>query len=218
MVRAANNSDAAAFPYGRNDMVDDPLEQFERLYDGDYRHVLRYALQHAEQGSAEDVTSETFLIAWRKLADVPEPPLPWLLGVARNLLRKQAAARHRQRLLADRVAAMTSATDLIAWDAGEHVVERSAALQALTSLPERDVEALTLVTWHGLNPRQAAAVLGCSPRAFATSLHRARRKLAAALRAAEQPARLSARRDPAAATPQGVSIRQQAASTLKEQA
>lgn len=178
----------------------DPLEQFERLYRANYRSVLRYALQHAEQGSAEDVTSEVFMIAWRRRADVPEPPLPWLLGVARNLLRKQVVARHRRQRLADRVAAMTTAADLVAWNAGEHVVERAAALQALASLPERDVEALTLITWHGLNPREAAAVLGCSPRAFTTALHRARRKLTAALSDAEQSGTQSAPSPPAGGT------------------
>jgi RNA polymerase sigma-70 factor (ECF subfamily) len=165
--------------------VDDPLERFAGLYDQYYRNVLRYALQHAEQGSAEDVASEAFLIAWRQLPHVPEPPLPWLLGVARNLLRKQAGAGHRRRLLADRVAALTSPADLLAWDAGEHVVERSAALDVLASLPRRDVETLTLVTWHGLDPREAAQVVGCSPRAFTVRLHRARRRLAEALDLAE---------------------------------
>lgn len=184
--------------------VDDPLERFAGLYDRYYRNVVRYALQHAERGSAEDVASETFLIAWRRLADIPDPPLPWLLGVTRNLLLKQAEAGRRRRMLADRVAAMTSAADLVAWDAGEHVVERATALQVLASLPERDVESLTLVTWHGLNPREAAAVLGCSPRAFTAGLHRARRRLTAALRATEQAQRFPAR--------------QSAASTFKEQA
>jgi RNA polymerase sigma factor (sigma-70 family) len=184
--------------------VDDPLERFAGLYDRYYRNVVRYALQHAERGSAEDVASEAFLIAWRRLEDVPDPPLPWLLGVTRNLLRKQAEAGRRRRLLTDRVAAMTSAADLVTWDTGEHVVERATALQVLASLPERDVEALTLVTWHGLSPREAAAVLGCSPRAFTSGLHRARRRLAAALSAAEQAQRFPAR--------------QPAASTLKEQA
>ena len=78
--------------------MDDPLERFAGLYDRYYRNVLRYALQHSEPGSAEDVASETFPIAWRRWPDVPEPPLPWLLGVARNLLRKQAEARHRRHL------------------------------------------------------------------------------------------------------------------------
>jgi len=56
--------------------VDDPLERFAGLYDHYYRNVLRYALQHAEQGSAEDVASEAFLIAWRRLPDVPRRSPP----------------------------------------------------------------------------------------------------------------------------------------------
>jgi RNA polymerase sigma-70 factor (ECF subfamily) len=174
--------------------VDDPLERFARLYDRYYRNILRYALQHADPGSAEDVASEAFLIAWRRWPDVPEPALPWLLGVARNLLRKQAEAGRRRGLLADQIATMTTAADIVGWDAGEHVVERVTALQALASLPERDVEVLTLVSWHGLDPRGGGAVLGCSPRAFTVRLHRARRRLIEALRAADQPQGLAERR------------------------
>jgi RNA polymerase sigma factor (sigma-70 family) len=173
--------------------VDHPPERFARLYDQYYRNVLRYALQHAEQGSAEDVASEVFLIAWRQLPDVPEPPLPWLLGVARNLLRQQADAGRRRRRLAGRIAALASEQDTTGWDAGEHVVERQSALDVLTSLPERDLEALTLATWHGLNVDEAAAAAGCSPRAFTVRLHRARRRLAKALRSADQAQKLSAR-------------------------
>lgn len=169
--------------------MDDPLGRFSGLYDRYYRNVLRYALLHAEPGSAEDVTSEVFLIAWRQLPVMPEPSLPWLLGVARNLLRKQADAGRRRRLLAGRIAALTTEDDVIAWDAAEHVVERAAALEALASLAERDVEALTLITWHGLDVRAAAAVAGCSPRAFAVRLHRARRRLAEAVRATDQAQR-----------------------------
>jgi RNA polymerase sigma factor (sigma-70 family) len=200
--------------------VDDPLDRFTGLYDRYYRNVLRYALQHAEPGSAEDVASETFLIAWRKLGDVPDPPLPWLLGVARNLLRKQAAAGHRRRRLAGRVAAMTSQADLVAWDTGEHVTERAAALEALASLPERDAEVLTLVTWHGLDPREAAAVLGCSPRAFTAALHRARKRLARALRAANQtpPPAASQPTAPRAARPAAVSSRPATSYISKESA
>jgi RNA polymerase sigma factor (sigma-70 family) len=185
-------------------LVDHPPERFTQLYDRYYRNVLRYALQHAEQGSAEDVASEVFLIAWRQLRDVPEPPLPWLLGVARNLLRQQAGAGRRRRLLTDRIIALTSAEDTVAWDTGAHVVERESALQALLSLPERDVEALTLVTWHGLDASDAAEVAGCSARAFTVRLHRARRRLAEALRSADKAQRFSARR-PGGRTPASIS-------------
>jgi RNA polymerase sigma factor (sigma-70 family) len=173
--------------------VDDPHKRFADLYDRYYRNVLRYALQHADWGSAEDVASEVFLIAWRQLPDVPEPPLPWLLGVARNLLRQHAGAGRRRGLLAARIAALTSAADMTAGDAGERVVDRASALAVLASLPGRDIEALTLVTWHGLDVREAAAAAGCSPRAFTVRLHRARRRLAAALRSADRPQELPAR-------------------------
>jgi RNA polymerase sigma-70 factor (ECF subfamily) len=167
--------------------LNDPQQRFTELYDGYYRRVLRYALQHADPGAAEDVASETFLVAWRRLADVPEPPLPWLLAVARNLLRQQFGQIRWQRRLADHIAALTSERDLVAWDAGEHVVERAAALAALASLPGADMETLTLVTWHGLSTEEAAAVVDCSPRAFTVRLHRARKRLAAALRVTDQP-------------------------------
>jgi len=165
--------------------VDDPLEQFAGVYDRYYRNVLRYSLQHAEQGTAEDVTSETFLIAWRRFSALPDPPLPWLLGVARNLLRKQAGAGLRRRELVSRIAALSTPADGFTVGAGDFVVERAAAVAALSSLPRSDVEALTLVTWHGLTPAEAAEVTGCSPRAFTVRLSRARQRLARALQSAE---------------------------------
>jgi RNA polymerase sigma-70 factor (ECF subfamily) len=169
--------------------VDDPLVRFTGVYDQYYRNVLRYLLQHAEQGTAEDVASETFLIAWRRFPAIPDPPLPWLLGVARNLLRKQSSAGLRRRELIARLAVLCSVVDGSALDAGDFVVERAAALDALASLPSRDVEALTLVTWHGLGTAQAAEVVGCSTRAFTVRLSRARQRLARAIQSAEPPAR-----------------------------
>ena len=204
--------------------MDDPLERFAGLYDRYYRNVLHYALQHAESGSAEDVASEAFLIAWRRWPGLPEPPLPWLLGVARNLLRQQAAAGRRRRLLTERIAALTSEADVTAWDAAEHVVERATALDALASLSERDVEALTLVTWHGLDLRAAASVVGCTPATFTVRLHRARRRLTAALRAVDRTEKFPARQ-PAASRPltagrprHAAAPRHPVPSTSKEQA
>ncbi|WP_198679155.1 sigma factor [Thermomonospora amylolytica] len=51
--------------------MDDPRSRFTHLYDEHYRRVLAYALTHADQGVAEDVVSETFLVAWRRLDDLP---------------------------------------------------------------------------------------------------------------------------------------------------
>jgi RNA polymerase sigma factor (sigma-70 family) len=158
--------------------VDDPEKWFTELYDEHHRRVFAYALAHAGRDTAEDVASETFLIAWRRLDDVPDTPLPWLLGVARNLLRQQHDGGNRRRALADRIAALTMPEDLAAWDVADHVIERDSALTAIASLSERDLEVLALVMWHGLAPRDAATVVGCSAAAFFVRLHRARRRLA----------------------------------------
>ncbi|REE99643.1 RNA polymerase sigma factor [Thermomonospora umbrina] len=161
--------------------MDDPRSRFTRLYDEHHRRVLAYALTHADQATAEDVAGETFLIAWRRLDDVPDAALPWLLGVARNLLRKQWEGGRRRRALTERVAALTGPDDLAAWDVAEHVVERDAALAAVAALSERDLELLALVTWHGLTAREAAQVLGCTSATLLVRLHRARKRLARAL-------------------------------------
>lgn len=172
-------------PEGKG-LVDDPESRFTALYDLHYRKVLAYALIRAEPHAAEDIVSETFLIAWRRLGDVPEHALPWLLGVARNLLHKQRDSRYRRSALADRIAALTSPQDLATWDVADHVVEREAALAALASLPERDLGVLELVMWHDLSPKDAAKAAGCSTAAFFVRLHRARRRLAKALESASR--------------------------------
>jgi RNA polymerase sigma-70 factor (ECF subfamily) len=52
---------------------------------------------------------------------------------------------------------------------------------ALRSLRADDRELLMMIAWDGLENREAAVLLGCSPRTFAVRLHRARRRLAGAL-------------------------------------
>lgn len=177
--------------------MDDPTTRFTALYDAHYRRVLGYALLRAEQAVAEDVASETFLIAWRQLDELPDPALPWLLGVARNLLRRQRDVGRREQALTGRIAALTTQDDLADWDIAEQVVERATALAVLAGMRDADVEAMVLTTWFGLRPRQAASVVGCSAAAFAVRLHRARRRLAEALRAAAaSPPRPSPAADP----------------------
>lgn len=166
--------------------MDDPESRFTALYDAHYRRVLGYALTKAESGTAEDLVSEVFLVAWRRIDDVPGEAFPWLLGVARNLLRKQRQSGYRHWALADRITALTTRQQLTAWDVAEHVVERETALAALRTLPERDLDVLALVMWHDLTPKEAAAVAGCSTATFVVRLHRARRRLAKALDSADR--------------------------------
>lgn len=162
----------------------DPAERFARMYREHYRQVYAYAVTRAGRDLADDVAGETFLVAWRRIAAVPEAALPWLLGVARNVVRERYRDAVRQAGLA---------AELRAWaeeagdDIADGVAERAAVLAALARLPERDRELLTLLAWHGLAARDAARVLGCSTATFFVRLHRARRRLARALEDGRQP-------------------------------
>jgi RNA polymerase sigma-70 factor, ECF subfamily len=55
-------------------------EKFEGLFRENYAAVRAYALRRASPELAQDVVAETFLVAWRRLDDVPGDALPWLYG------------------------------------------------------------------------------------------------------------------------------------------
>lgn len=153
------------------------------MYDENYVRLLGYALGYVNRANAEEIVSETFLIAWRRLSDVPSRELPWLFGVARNLIRERYRADQRLRLLCAELGAAGSA----AGDVAEHVTDRAAAQQALAELPDADRELLTLLAWHGLTNGEAAQVLGCSTATLLVRVHRARRRLRDALAPPEEP-------------------------------
>ncbi|MGW6930101.1 RNA polymerase sigma factor [Lentzea sp. NPDC054927] len=143
------------------------MEDFSDVYRECYPRVLAYAASHAGARLAEDITSETFTIAWRKLDQMPSNALPWLLGIARNLVRAS-----RRQVWHDEIDDVPITDDFV------RVVELRAAL---ASLSEFDQEVLTLIAWHGLPAAEAAQVLGCTTAAYFVRLHRARRRLKAAL-------------------------------------
>ena len=76
--------------------------RFERLYDQASLQVLGYALRRADSPEdAADVVSETFMIAWRRLDEVPagDEARLWLYGVARRVLANQRRAHQRRERL-----------------------------------------------------------------------------------------------------------------------
>jgi DNA-directed RNA polymerase specialized sigma24 family protein len=154
---------------------DADAERFTRIYRADYERVLGYALRRGPAEAAREATDETFLIAWRRLPDVPEPALPWLLVTARNVLSVQRRSGLRGDALLAEVARVNEV--LFRKDLSDAVVERSVVLQAVAALPDADREALMLTVWDGLGHRDAARAAGCSVGAFAVRLHRARRRL-----------------------------------------
>ncbi|MER7007956.1 RNA polymerase sigma factor [Dactylosporangium sp. NPDC000555] len=156
----------------------DDGRRFTAIYHEHHRQVYAYAVSRAGRDLADDIVSDTFLTAWRRLDAVPPTPLPWLLGVARNVISERYRAEVRQASIA---------AELRAWaveaqaDVADGVTERAAMLAALARLGEDDRELLTLVAWQGLGTREAARVVGCSTATYFVRLHRARKRLEQAL-------------------------------------
>jgi RNA polymerase sigma factor (sigma-70 family) len=151
------------------------------LYERHARAVFRYLARRAGPPAAEDLLSEVFITALsasaRVVAHDSGSALPWLYGIALNVLR---AHLRRQ------PPAAGAARDLgVDWDAVDDrldaLAERGRLRTALHGLADADRELLLLVAWEGLGPAEAAAVLGISQVAARSRLHRARKRAMKAL-------------------------------------
>ena len=146
----------------------EPQVVFERLYREFGPDVLAFCRRRVAPDMADDATAETFLVVWRRLSDVPRSPRGWLLGIARLTLANQLRGVRRRKALIAR----------IGWErsADMHAADPRPVIEALSCLSELDQEALLLSAWDGLNSKEAAQVLRCTPAAFRLRLHRARRR------------------------------------------
>lgn len=160
-------------------MPDVHQRRFEMLFREHYDDVLRYALARADTEVAKDAAADTFVVAWRRSAEVPERALPWLLAVTRRTLADQRRSLRRRARVTERLVHHRLETG--ATDPADVVTERAAVVGALLELRPADREMLELIAWDGLAPADAAVVLGCSPGALAVRLSRARRRFDAVL-------------------------------------
>jgi RNA polymerase sigma-70 factor (ECF subfamily) len=166
-----------------------PTEPFEATFEQLSPRVYAYARRQCDAVAAQDVVADTFLVAWRRWAEVPPDPLPWLLVVARNTIANRRRHDARQGRLLDAVGRI----ELLAGSgaaADQGVLERAAFLEAVRQLTDAEREALLLVAWDGLSNADAARVAGCSRRAFEVRLSRARARLTRAV--SESSARAAA--------------------------
>jgi RNA polymerase sigma-70 factor (ECF subfamily) len=161
-------------------------DRLAAIYDTCAPRVHAYAVRHCGWEEADDVLSETFAVAWRRIDAVPDPAIGWLLVTARNIIHGRRRTARKQRDLTRWAAAAIPADEP---GAEEVAVRRRTVLEALATLSEREREALLLTAWDGLDHAAAAAVAGCSPRAFRARLMRARARLTAALSEIRLPER-----------------------------
>jgi RNA polymerase sigma-70 factor (ECF subfamily) len=154
--------------------MSDEKAQFEELFRQTRAPLLGYLTRRAPVDDAADLLAEVYLVAWRRRGDLPggDERRLWLFGVARRLV----AEHHR--LTWTRTDAEHLASETPVGPGRTDAARESAVLRALDSLGELDRELVTLTTWEGLSPAEAARVVGITAGTARVRLHRARARLA----------------------------------------
>ena len=155
-------------------------QHFRRLFDRHHRDVYAYCRRRTDAASAADCLAETFLVAWRRLEDVPDgdAALGWLYAVARKTMANEFRRTRRSNRLITRLRSNDPLRDSTP---EVMVVQRErdrTLLAALDSLRPEDQEVLRLAWWEELPHQQIAALLGCSPNAVTHRIQRAARRVA----------------------------------------
>ncbi|MEV6861953.1 RNA polymerase sigma factor [Streptosporangium subroseum] len=170
----------------------DDRSRFEAVYRRTYEQILGYAMRRCfSPEDAADVVAETYVIAWRRMDELPhgEAGMLWLYGVARRVL---ANHRRGERRRATRHAELTAEAELL-YPPPSPQSEPDEVGRAMDTLSGDDRELLALAVWEELDPGQIAEVLGCSRNAARIRLHRARKRFAKALERIRPSVRLEAR-------------------------
>jgi RNA polymerase sigma-70 factor, ECF subfamily len=131
--------------------------------------------------TAEDLTSIVFLEAWRlrRREVLPGKVLPWLYGIATNVVRNRRRSERRYRAALSRVPKPPPEEDF-----SDRVDERlddearmKEALALLSGLPSRELDVLSLCGWFGLSYEDASVALGIPVGTVRSRLSRARQRL-----------------------------------------
>jgi RNA polymerase sigma-70 factor, ECF subfamily len=150
-------------------------DRFDDFYSAQFADVWRFARRRTETSEdADDVVAETFVVAWRRRADIPaDGARLWLFGVARNVLANHRRETRRR----DRLHLRILAEDPPPAEYQDAEPGGGELWQALAALPPDDRELLLLRAWDRLGASDIATLLGISAATVSSRLHKARRRL-----------------------------------------
>jgi RNA polymerase sigma-70 factor (ECF subfamily) len=157
-------------------------DAFGLLFERHARSVYNYCFRRTGDWSqAEELTAIVFLEAWRRRRDIQlerEDALPWLLGVATNLVRNLRRTHRRWRSAIDRLPRPSIADFEV--DVDERLDDErrmQAVLRVVGRLPRADQDVLALCIWEGLSYEEAALALDIPVGTVRSRLSRARARL-----------------------------------------
>lgn len=156
---------------------------FSELYERHAGAIYNYLFRRlADWSEAEDLTAVVFLEAFRRRSDVvvlEGKVLPWLYGVATNVLRNRRRALWRHRRLVEQLAGERG--EIVTPDAAaraEAAEQMRSLLKTVASLPRRQQDVVALCLWSGLSYEEAAAALAVPIGTVRSRLARARAAVA----------------------------------------
>lgn len=166
------------------DSVDSP-RLFAEIFDRYAKAIGDYARRRVGREAADDVLSETFLVAFKRRASFDgrwDTARPWLLGIATHVIKRHRATEAAQWRAFERAAgAGERFSGSHAGEADERI-DASAAVRALgpriAALSAKDRDTLLLYAWGDLTYEQVAEALGVPVGTVRSRLNRVRRKLA----------------------------------------
>jgi RNA polymerase sigma factor (sigma-70 family) len=159
---------------------------FTIIFDRHYRAVYGYLSRRVGRTAADDLAAETFIRAFERRSAYDatvERALPWLLGIAVNLVahhRRKEARQFRALAAAACEPPETQDDEGLDGDSAEQLVA------GLKQLDEQDRETLLLYAWAELRYEEIADALRIPVGTVRSRLNRARRKLREALEEPEE--------------------------------
>lgn len=160
----------------------DDDEAFRLLFVRHGPRIHRYLLRRtADVSTADDMVAVVFLEAWRlrhRTELQRDTALPWLYGVAGNVVRRWHRSRRRHDAALERLGSLPAPSPDLVEHRVEVAMQAATVLDQLRHLPRRDREVLALSAWEGLSQAEIAAALGISVGTVKSRLSRARSRLA----------------------------------------
>jgi RNA polymerase sigma-70 factor (ECF subfamily) len=180
MVEVGDLSDRALWQQAREG--DDAA--FGALFERHAGRIYNYCFRRTgDWALAEDLTSTTFLLAWRSRERAPlqaDSALPLLFGIATNVLRNQRRSLRRRRDAFARLPLERTEEPDFGDEASTRLDDQVAMRELLllfTRLPRREQDVIALCDWSGLSYEDAAAALDIPIGTVRSRLARGRRRL-----------------------------------------
>lgn len=162
----------------QRELLSDAQEtEFSELFRQMHTELRTYLVRRMDLDLVDDVIAETFLVVWRRWADIPldlSGRRAWVYGILRNKILQATDTLNRQLRLTHRAASVLDAEAALDPDDLEALHE---ARRLLSLLPPAERDALSLMVVAGLSSTETAAALGCSVSSVTTRVARARKRL-----------------------------------------